>query len=217
MKSFCVIGLGKFGYTLAEKLAEEGKQVMVIDIDADKINSIADKVTHAVIGDPTNENVLRASGVSDYECAVIGLAKNINDNILLTIMLKELGVKKVVARATNEGHQKVLKRIGADVIVFPEKDMGEKMANLLSRENLTEFVEFHGYQIVEMFVPEGWIGKNLIELELRKKYNVSVLATKDAAGNVSVTPLPTRIFGKGERVSVIGATKDIQKLTKQTK
>lgn len=214
MKSFCVIGLGKFGYTLAEKLAEEGKQVMVIDIDADKINSIADKVTHAVIGDPTNENVLRASGVSDYECAVIGLAKNINDNILLTIMLKELGVKKVVARATNEGHQKVLKRIGADVIVFPEKDMGEKMANLLSRENLTEFVEFHGYQIVEMFVPEGWIGKNLIELELRKKYNVSVLATKDAAGNVSVTPLPTRIFGKGERVSVIGATKDIQKLTK---
>lgn len=217
MKSFCVIGLGKFGYTLAEKLAEEGKQVMVIDIDADKINSIADKVTHAVIGDPTNENVLRASGVSDYECAVIGLAKNINDNILLTIMLKELGVKKVVARATNEGHQKVLKRIGADVIVFPEKDMGEKMANLLSRENLTEFVEFHGYQIVEMFVPEGWIGKNLIELELRKKYNISVLATKDAAGNVSVTPLPTRIFGKGERVSVIGATKDIQKLTKQTK
>ena len=130
MKSFCVIGLGKFGYTLAEKLAEDGKQVMVIDIDSDKINAIADKVTHAVIGDPTNENVLRASGVSDYECAIIGIAKNINDNILLTIMLKELGVKKVVARATNEGHQKVLKRIGADVIVFPEKDMGEKMATI---------------------------------------------------------------------------------------
>lgn len=217
MKSFCVIGLGKFGYTLAEKLAEEGKQVMVIDLDVDKINSIADKVTHSVIGDPTNENVLRASGVSDYECAVIGIAKNINDNILLTIMLKELGVKKVVARATNEGHQKVLSRIGADYIVFPEKDMGEKMAHLLSRDNVTEFVEFHGYQIVEMIVPDGWVSKNLIELELRKKYNVSVLAIKDADGNVSVTPAPTRIFGNGERVSVLGTTKDIQKITKQTK
>ncbi len=217
MKSFCVIGLGKFGYTLAEKLAEDGKQVMVIDVDSDKINAIADKVTHAVIGDPTNENVLRASGVSDYECAIIGIAKNINDNILLTIMLKELGVKKVVARATNEGHQKVLKRIGADVIVFPEKDMGEKMANLLARDNLTEFMEFHGYQIVEMLVPEAWLGKNLIELEVRKKYNVSIIAVKDAAGNVSVSPVPTRVFGKNEKVSVIGTTKDIQKITKLTK
>lgn len=217
MKSFCIIGLGKFGYTLAETLAEDGKQVMVIDMDADKINSIADKVTYSVIGDPTNENVLKASGVENYECAIVGLAKNINDNILLTIMLKELGVKKVVSRATSEGHQKVLKRIGADTIVFPEKDMGEKLAYLLARDNVTEFIEFHGYQIVEVLVPEAWVGKNLIELDLRKKYGVNVLAVNDGEGHVSVSPLPTRVFDKGEKVSVIGTTKEIQRLTKQIK
>ena len=214
MKSCCIIGNGKFGYTLAETLADDGKQVMVIDIDADKINSIADKVTHAVIGDPTNESVLKASGVEDYDCAIVGLATNINDNILLTIMLKELGIKKVVSRATNEGHQKVLKRIGADTIVFPEKDMGEKLAYLLARDNVTEFIEFHGYQIVEMLVPKSWIGKNLIELDIRKKHNVSILAINNAEGQVSVSPLPTRIFEGGDKVSLIGTTKDIQKLTK---
>lgn len=217
MKSFCIIGLGKFGYTLAETLAADGKKVIVIDIDADKINSIADKVTNSIIGDPTNENVLRASGVTECECAVVGLANNINDNILLTIMLKELGVKKVVTRATNEGHQKVLKRIGADMIVFPEKDMGEKLAYLLARDNVTEFIEFHGYQIVEILVPDSWIGKNLIELDIRKKYNVNVLAVNDSDGNVAVSPVPTRVFGKGEKVSVIGTTKDIQRITKLVK
>jgi trk system potassium uptake protein TrkA len=215
MKSFCIIGLGKFGTALAQTLAAEGKQVMVIDIDADKVNAIADVVTHAVIGDPTNEAVLRSCGASDYDCAVVCMARNINDNILLCIMLKEMGIKKVVGRAINEGHERVLKRIGADVIVFPEKDMGEKIGYLLSRDNVTEFIEFHGYQIVEVCAPEGWIGKNLIDLALRKKYNVNIVAITDADGDVNVSPLPTRTFSWGDRVSVIGKEKDIEKLTKQ--
>ncbi len=214
MKSFCIIGLGKFGTSLATTLAAEGKQVMVIDINADKVNAIADVVTNAVIGDPTNENVLRSCGVSDYECAVVCMAKDINANILLTIMLKEQGVKKVVARAINEGHQKVLEHIGVDMIIFPEKDMGEKIGFMLSKNNVTEFIEFHGYQIVEITVPKSWIGKNLIQLELRKKYGVNVLAVSDAADNVTVSPLPTREFGDGDRVSVIGTDKDVEKLTK---
>jgi trk system potassium uptake protein TrkA len=215
MKSFCIIGLGKFGMSLAQTLAAEGKQVMVIDIDADKVNSIADFVTSAVIGDPTNETVLRSCGVNAYECAVVCMAKDINANVLLTIMLKEQGVKKVVARAINEGHQKVLEHIGVDMIIFPEKDMGEKIGFLLARENVTEFIEFHGYQIIEIKVPTAWIGKNLIELEIRKKYGVNVLAVNDKDGNVTVSPMPTRPFGEGEKVSVIGTDKDIDKLTKQ--
>ena len=216
MKSFCIIGLGKFGTALAKTLAEEGKQVMVIDVDADKVNAIADVVTNAVIGDPTNETVLRSCGASDYECAVVFMAKNINDNVLLCIMLKELGIKKVVGRAINEGHEKVLKRIGADVIVFPEKNMGEKLGYLLSRDNVTEFIEFHGYQIVEIHAPKNWIGKDLIELSIRKKYNVNIVAITDADGEVNVSPIPTRAFSWGDRVSVIGKEKDIERLTKQT-
>ncbi len=215
MKSFCIIGLGKFGTALAETLARDGKQVMIIDTDADKINSMADTVTNAIIGDPTNESVLRAAGVADYDCAVICMTTNVNDNILLTIMLKELGIKKVVVRAINEGHQKVLKRIGADLIVFPEKDMGEKLAFMLGRDNVTEFIEFHGYQIVEIKVPDDWEGKNLIELEIRRKYGVTVLAINDESGNVDVSPMATRVFKKGERMSVIGTDRDIEKLTRQ--
>ncbi len=201
--------------SLARTLAAEGKQVMVIDIDADKINAIADFVTNAVIGDPTNETVLRSCGVNAYDCAVVCMAKDINANILLTIMLKEQGVKKVVARAINEGHQKVLEHIGVDMIIFPENDMGEKIGFLLARENVTEFIEFHGYQIIEINVPASWVGKDLIALEIRKKYGVNVLAVNDKDGNVTVSPLPTRVFGENEKVSVIGTDKDIDKLTKQ--
>lgn len=215
MKSFCVIGLGKFGMTLAETLVENGKQVMVVDINADRVNAIADLVTHAVIGDPTNETVLKAAGIADYECAIVCIAGNINDNLLLTMMLKELGIKKVVSRATNEGHARVLERMGADMIVFPEQDMGEKLANLLSRNNVTEFVEFRGYLIVEVKVPSSWSGKNLIQLDIRRRFGVNVLAITDSSGNVSVSPLPTRPFEEGDRMSVIGTEKDIQKLTRQ--
>lgn len=217
MKSFCIIGLGKFGVSLAHTLAAEGKQVMVIDTDADKINAIADVVTQAVIGDPTNEAVLRSCGITDYECAVVCMIKNINDNILLSIMLKEIGVKKIVSRAANEGHKKVLEHLGVDMIVFPEKDMGEKIGFMLSRDNVTEFIDFHGYRIVEFTVPESWIGKSLIELELRGKYGINVLAVTDEQGNASVSPSPTRAFVDGDNVSVIGTDKDVDKLMKQVK
>ena len=215
MKSFCIIGLGKFGSTLAQTLAKEGKQVMIIDIDADKVNPLADVVTNAVIGDPTNEAVLRSCGVADYDCAVVCMANNINANILLCIMLKDLGVKKVVGRATNEGHAKVLERVGADMIIFPEQDMGEKIGYLLSRNNVTEFIEFNGYQIVEIKVPKSWIGKDLIKLEARKKYGINIIAITDREGKANVSPVPTRNFREGDRVSVIGTDKDIEKLTKQ--
>ena len=217
MKSFCIIGLGKFGISLAKTLADEGKQVMVIDTDADKINELADVVTQAVIGDPTNESVLRSCGLADYECAVVCMTKNINDNILLSIMLKEAGVKKIVSRAANEGHKKVLEHLGVDMIVFPEQDMGEKFGYMLSRDNVTEFIDFHGYQIVEFSTPSAWLGKNLVELELRGKYGINVLAVTDTDGNVLVSPSPTRTFQRGDSVSVIGTDKDVDKLIKQIK
>ncbi len=217
MKSFCVIGLGKFGQALAETLAKAGAQVMIIDTDSDKVTSLADIVTNAVIGDPTNEAVLRAAGISDYECAIICLTTNINANILLTIMLKEAGVKKVVVRALNEGHRKVLEHIGADMIVFPEQDMGEKLGYMLTKDNVTDFVEFSGYKIVEITVPGDWIGKNLVDLGLRQRYSVNVIAVSRADGSVDVSPTPTRLFVPGDRVSVIGADQDIDRLVKVVK
>lgn len=215
MESFCIIGLGKFGQSLALSLAEEGKQVMVIDTDDDRVSEIADFVTNAVIGDPTNESVMRASGVKDYDCAVVCFTGNINESILLTIMLKEIGVKKVIVRAVNDGHMRVLQHLGADMIVFPEKDMGEKLAFKLVKENVTEYTEFSGYTIIEMKVPASWIGKNLIELNVRRRFGVNIIALTDAEGNVDVSPRPDRVFTAGEKVSVIGNDENIARVMKE--
>jgi len=215
MKSFCIIGLGKFGTALALRLAEEGNQVMVLDTDAEKVNAIADMVTNAVIGDPSNENVLRSAGVTDYECAVVCFSGNVNDNVLITILLKELGVKRVVSRAANDGHKKVLEHIGADIVVYPEKDMGEKLAFMLTKENVTEFIEFSGYKLVELRVPDAWVGKSLIDLDVRRKYGINVIAVTRSTDDVAdVSPSPSRQFSKDEKVSVIGSDKDIEKLMK---
>lgn len=214
MKSFCIIGLGKFGTALAETLSKNGKQVLVIDIDAAKINAIADKVTAAVIGDPTNEAVFKSAGIENYDCAIICMVGNINDNVLLTMNLKELGIKKVVGRAINEGHKKVLQKIGADMIIFPEEDMGERVANLLSKDNLIDFIDFNGYNIAEVQIPKEWIGKNLIELQLRKRFNVNVIGLRDGNGALNVSPSPERAFRENDKISVIGTEKDIEKLTK---
>lgn len=216
MKSFCILGLGKFGTTLAETLARNGKQVLVIDADADRINAIADNVTYAVIGDPTNEKVLRTAGVKDYQCAVV-CTTEINENILLTIQLKEMGVQKVIARAVNEGHHRVLEKIGANAIVFPERDSAEKLAFMLQKDNVTEYIDFHGYRIVEVRVPRAWVGKSLIDLELRSKYGVSILAVIREDGEADIPPNPRRKFREDELVSVLGTEKTVAKLTRHVR
>lgn len=214
MKSFCILGLGRFGTTLALTLAQAGHQVLIIDEDSDTINALADSVTGAVVGDPTNEAVLRAAGVRDYDCAVVCIAQNINDNILLTIMLKDLGIPKVVTRALNDGHKRVLERLGVDLIVFPEQDMGEKLAYMLSHDNVIESLDFtSGYRIVEMRIPTSWVGKTLIELDLRRRENVNVVAVHAAGQPVDCAPSPNRRFAADDTVSIIGADKDVDRLT----
>lgn len=216
MKSFCVIGLGKFGISLATNLAEQGNQVMIIDTDEDKVTALADIVTNAVIGDPTNEAVLKSSGVADYDCAIICFSGNINQNVLLAIMLKEAGVKSVIARYANEGHRKVLTHIGIDGVICPENDMGEKLAYMLTKEGVTEFAEFTGYKLVEIKVPDDWVGMSIIELDVRRKYGINIIAVSPkAGGRADVTPSPMRVFREGERMSVIGSDKNIEKLMRK--
>ena len=214
MNSFCVIGLGKFGTSLALSLVNHGKQVMVIDSDADKVNGIADAVTNAVIGDATNEKLLRAAGVADYDCAVVCMNCNTSDIILATILLKELGVKKVIARAVNEGHKKVLERIGIDGITFPEHDAGEKLAFRLSKNSVVDYVQFSGYKIVEIVAPDEWIGKNLLELNLRRKFGINIIAVTAEGKTAEVSPAPDRPFATGDRVLVIGTDRNIERLSK---
>ena len=215
-RNFCIIGLGRFGQTLAKNLAATGHQVLVIDIDEDIINVMSDVVTNAVVGDPTNEAVLHAAGVSDYDCAVVATAENINDSVLTTILLKEIGVKQVVARAGNERHGRVLEKVGADMVVFPEKDMGEKLVNILDRNNVLEYIEFSdSHSIVEITVPQNWVGKSLVELDVRRRFGITVLAVGDAqTEEMNISPDPARKFNGSETVAILGENKDIDKITK---
>lgn len=214
-KSFCIIGLGRFGQTLALNLAKTGHQVLAIDIDENVINAMSDTVTEAVVGDPTNESVLRAAGAHEYDCAVVAMACNINDSILITLNLKDIGVKQVVARASNDQHRRVLERIGADMVVFPERDMGEKLVGILDRNNVLEYIEFSDtHSIVEVGVPNGWIGKTLAQLNVRRRFGVTVIAVSKPDIGMTISPDPTTPFTGDETVALLGENRDIDKLTK---
>ena len=214
-RSFCIIGLGRFGQTLAENLARTDHQVLVIDEDGEIVNAMSDIVTNAVVGDPTNEQVLRAAGVSDYDCAVVASADNINDSILVTLILKEIGVKQVVSRASSAQHRRVLEKIGADMVVFPEQDMGEKLVGILDRNNVLEYIEFSDtHSIVEIAVPDSWIGKTLSELDVRKRIGVTVLAVSDPVSGMNISPDPYKPFTENETVALLGENTAIDRITK---
>ena len=213
-RSFCIIGLGRFGQTLAVNLVKTGHQVLVIDIDDDVVNVMSDVVTNAVVGDPTNEQVLRAAGAAEYDCAVVATAQSINDSILTVLTLKDIGVKQIVARAGSEQHGRVLEKIGADMVVFPEKDMGEKLVNILDRNNVLEYIEFsETHSIVEVAVPSKWVCRSLIELDVRRRYGVTVLAVADD-GSMNISPDPTKKFTGSETVALLGENSAIDRITK---
>lgn len=216
MKSFVVFGLCPFGKTVALTLEKGGKQVMVIDQDDDAVREMADVVTDAIIGDPLNEAVLRSAGVTSYDCAVISFPGRINDTILLTVTLKEMGLKKVVARASSELEAKVLTKVGADDVVFLERDMGEKLAHTLEKQDVLEYLRYSDdYSIVEKKVPAAWVGKTMIELNVRRKYGVNIIAVQEAnTGKINITPAPDRPFNEHDVITLIGSNKDINKLTK---
>lgn len=160
MKNFCVIGMNRFGQTLALTLAKAKNQVMIIDEDAAMINAMADFVTDAVVGDPKNEEVLVSAGVAEYDCIVVCYSGGIDDSILITLLLKDIGAKYVVARAQSDLHMRILKRVGADRVVYPEKDMGERLAHTLTKNNVTEYIELsEDCSIVEITIPDDWVGK----------------------------------------------------------
>lgn len=215
MKTFVVIGLGRFGETVARKLARLGHEVLAIDKDMDKIQHITDEVTHAVAADCKDEGVLRSLAVRNYDCAVVALAGEITDSVLISLALKELGVREVVCKAQSDAHGKILEKIGVDKVVYPEHEMGLKTAQGLSSGNLLEFIEFSDeYGIAELHVPVSWVGKSLMELDVRKKYGVTILAVTERTEkpHTDISPLPTRIFKQDDSVSVFGSYRDIEKV-----
>lgn len=217
MKQFVVIGIGRFGSALAKRLYELGHEVMAIDTDEVEIQKISDNVTHAVTADASDESVLKSLGVRNFDVAVVAIGSDVQASIITTLMLKDLGVKYVVAKAQNDVHAKVLYKIGADRVVFPERDMGERVAHNLIATNIMEFIELSPeFSIIEFVVPRNWVGKNLRELNLRVKYGVNVVALKSINNNMmNASPMADSEIKDDSILVVIGSNENLKRLEKK--
>lgn len=218
MKQFIVIGIGRFGSGVAERLCELGQEVLAVDTDEEAIQKISEKVTHAVTADATDENILKSLGVRNFDAAVVAIGSDIQSSILTTLMLKEMGVKHVVAKAQNELHAKVLLRIGADKIVFPERDMGERVAHNLISSNILEYIELSPeHSIIEYAVPKSWIGKNLRDINMRAKFGVTVVAIRSKNDErINISPKADNEIKEGDIMIVIGDNDELKKLERKT-
>ncbi|AEE90861.1 Ktr system potassium uptake protein C [Tepidanaerobacter acetatoxydans Re1] len=214
MKQFVVIGLGRFGLSLAETLYDLGHDVLGIDIDEEIVQNVADSITHAVKADATDENALRALGVRNFDVAVVSIGNDIQASILVTLILKEMGIKYVVAKAQNELHGKVLYKIGADRIVFPERDMGIRVAHNLTLSNILDYIELSPeYSIIEISAISSWFNKSLSQLNMRRKYGLNVIAIK-RDGDVIISPNGDDVILKGDVLAVVGQKHDIENMEK---
>lgn len=212
MKQFMVIGCGRFGTSIATTLFKLGHEVLAIDVDEERIQDIADEVTYAVQADVADENVLMELGIGNFDVVVVSIGSNYQASIMATLIAKELGVKKVIAKAHDSLHGRVLTKIGADKIIYPERDMGIRVAHNLVSSNILDFIELSpDYSILEINALEQWVNKTLKELRLPASFGINVMAIKRDK-DINVSPYADDIILKGDVLVVIGNTLDIEKI-----
>lgn len=211
-KQFVIIGLGRFGSSIAKTLYSLGSDVLAIDKDEDIVQEIADSVTHAVQLDATDENALKSLGISNFDVAVVTIGDDIQSSMMVTLLVKELGVKYIVAKGHNDFHAKVLYKIGADRVILPEKDMGVRVAHNLVSTNIVDYIELsEDYSVMEVQVLEEWSGKTLNELKLRSRYGINVIAIKRGA-EINLSPSAGDIIKDADAIVAIGVAEDLNRL-----
>jgi len=212
-KQFAVIGIGRFGESLIRELCRMGYDVLAIDVDEERVNDAVDIATHAVQADAMDEETLKSLGIRNFDVVIVAIGDNIQSNILTTIILKELGVKKVVAKAQNALHGKVLEKIGADIVIFPERDMAIKVARSLVSHNFLEQINLSStYGIIELFTPKAFINQKLSDLALRKKMHVSIMAIRRGE-EIIVAPGPDQTIFYGDVLVILGSNDDLEQIS----
>jgi len=212
LRQFAVIGLGRFGQAVGTALRELGQEVLGIDKDETRTQALADVLTHVIQADATQEGVLAGLGLDRLDAAVVAMGADIEASTLVTMMLKELGVRHVVARASTVTHGKVLAKVGADRVVFPEQDMGVRIAHGLSNPNVLDFIELlPHYSVVEMTAPKWMHGKTLGELHLRQRYGANVILIR-RGDRINATPGGGDVIEEGDLLVLSGTTEDLQEL-----
>lgn len=206
MKSCIVIGLGRFGSEVARRLYGYGCEVLAMDSCSENVQQVADQVTHAVVGNAQDKDVLRSLSAQDFECAIVAIGDSLADSVLATMNLKELGVPRVICKAHDETHRQVLLKLGADQVVIPEQENAARLAKSLSSRNVLDYIELSAeYGIIEVPAPAAWQGKSLKELGVRAKLGVNILAVR-RDGKINVSPAADFNVAAGDIMVVLGDT-----------
>ncbi len=215
-RKFVVIGLGNFGFHIAKSLTSKGHEVLAVDRDPHVVQEIKDHVSQAVIADASDKETLEAIGANDADVAILSLGGNVLASILITLFLREFGVPEIVVKATTEDHRKILEKIGATKVFFVEREMAERLSEILSNPSVWELMHLSpGYSIVEMEPPQSFIGKTLKDLDLRKKYHVQVVAIKELVPERTIVVPPADFTIKDSDILVVlGKDEDIERVQK---
>ena len=215
MKSYIIIGLGRFGQTLARQLCALGAEVLALDKRSDLVQQVAEDVTHAVVGDGQDKEVLRALGARNFDCGIIAIGSNLAASVLTAMNLKELGVPYIICKAHDETHRKVLEKLGVDRVIIPEQENAQRLARSLNSHNVLEYIELSpDYGILEIPAPKSWIGKTIKELNVRAKLGVNIIAVENDK-KTNVSPAADYRIEEGDVMVVLGdnyALETVQKL-----
>ncbi len=213
-KSFLIVGLGRFGKHMAKSLTKQNNEVLAIDINEDRVNSALKYVTDAQIGDATDPQFIEELGVNNFDVCIVAIGDNFQSSLETTCLLKEMGAKYVFARANRDIHKKFLLRNGADEVIYAERETAERFAIRFGSEGVFDYFKLsEDYAIYEVSVPEGWVGKSIIEKNIRQKYGINVLAIKYDQ-QFDALPGPDHIFTKDEKLLVLGTKDAGQKMRK---
>lgn len=211
-KQFLVLGLGRFGASLAKQLCQLGHEVLAVDSRAEHVEDVAPYVTQAVQANATDEDALDALGVSNFDAAIVSIGQNIRDSILVSVLCKEKGVPMVMAKAVDSLHAKVLEKVGVDRVVFPEQDMGQRVARSLVSPSIVDLMDLaDGYQIAEIVVPKAWHHRSLVDVNVRRNYDLSVIGIRRKDGFLA-SPGAETVFEPEDIMVVLGQQKDIDAL-----
>lgn len=214
-RQFAVIGLGRFGSAVCSTLHTSGYEVLAVDKEEKRITSaLSDQIaSHALQLDSTETSALRQAGILEFDTVIVAVGSFLAESITTTLNLKEGGVPNVIAKASSETHVKLLNKVGADLVVFPEQEMGQQLARQLTRPRLLDQFELDAeHSIVEMIVPDEFDGKTIAELELRRRYGLNLLAIKNEGDKMEINPLSNRKLYKGTMIVVVGSNQDINRL-----
>ena len=215
MKSILIIGMGRFGRHLCMNLSKRGKQIMIVDVKEENLEGMLPYVVSAKIGDCTNEEVLKSLGISNFDVCFVCIGTNFQSSLEITSLIKEMGARHVVSKATRDIHAKSLLRNGADEVIYPDRDVAERLAVRFSANHVFDYIELaDGYAIYEILPLDEWLNKTLIELDMRNRYHINVIGMKEN-GKVALMPADTHRIQPNEHLIIVGRQDDVGILLKR--